>query len=70
MYKAVFFDIDGTLVSKTDLSITKKTKEAIKALKENNIKVGVATGRHMLEVKEINLLQDLTFDFYVMSMIN
>ena len=31
MYKAVFFDIDGTLVSKTDLSITKKTKL------ENNI---------------------------------
>ena len=66
MYKAVFFDIDGTLVSKEDLSITQKTKEAIQALKDHNIKVGVATGRHMLEVKEINLLQDLTFDFYVM----
>ena len=66
MYKAVFFDIDGTLVSKGDLSITPKTKEAIQRLKDNNIKVGVATGRHMLEVKEINLLQDLTFDFYVM----
>lgn len=66
MYKAVFFDIDGTLVSKKDLAITPKTKQAIQLLKDNNIKVGVATGRHMMEVKEINLLQDLTFDFYVM----
>lgn len=66
MYKAVFFDIDGTLVSKKDLSITPKTKEAIQRLKENHIKVGVATGRHLMEVEEINLLQDLTFDFYVM----
>lgn len=66
MYKAVFFDIDGTLVSKKDLSITPKTKEAIQKLKDNGIKVGVATGRHLLEVEEINLLQDLTFDFYVM----
>ena len=44
MYKAVFFDIDGTLVSKKDLSITPKTKEAIELLKQNNIKMGLASG--------------------------
>lgn len=65
MYRAVFFDIDGTLISKQDLSIPASLKEAIKQLKANGIYVGIATGRHTIEIEEVNLLQDLEFDFYV-----
>lgn len=51
MYKVVFFDVDGTLLSEVDRSIPLSTKEAIKKLIESGIKVVVATGRpyHMCE---------------------
>ena len=65
MFRAVFFDIDGTLVSKSDLSIPASTIDAINKLKAKGIKVGIATGRHTLEIKEENLLKDLVFDNYV-----
>ena len=41
--KAVFFDIDGTLVNDSK-SVLKSTKEAIKIVKEQGVLVGVATG--------------------------
>ncbi|OPH57818.1 HAD family hydrolase [Paenibacillus ferrarius] len=45
MYKVVFFDVDGTLLSEVDRSLPLSTKEAIESLIEKNIKVVVATGR-------------------------
>lgn len=42
--KAVFFDIDGTLVDE-NMQTAKKTKQAIGTLKENGIKVVLCTGR-------------------------
>lgn len=45
MYKIVFFDVDGTLLSEIDRSIPQTTKEAIEKLIERGIKVVVATGR-------------------------
>ena len=42
--KAVFFDIDGTLVNDRK-SVLKSNKEAIKIVKEQGVIVGVATGR-------------------------
>ncbi|OMD75170.1 Cof-type HAD-IIB family hydrolase [Paenibacillus odorifer] len=45
MYKIVFFDVDGTLVSEIDRSIPLSTIEAIEKLIEKGIKVVVATGR-------------------------
>lgn len=45
MYKIVFFDVDGTLVSEIDRSIPLSTIEAIEKLIERGIKVVVATGR-------------------------
>ncbi len=65
MIKAVFFDIDGTLLDHKTMSIPKSTKLAIKKLKEKGILCGVATGRHQLEIKKVNLLEDLEFDVMV-----
>lgn len=43
--KAVFFDIDGTLVSHGDRIMPESTKLALQKLKEQNIMVFIATGR-------------------------
>lgn len=66
MIKAVFFDIDGTLVSRHDLHIPPSVVKALDLLKAKGIKVGLATGRHKLELHDLDLLGDLTFDFSVM----
>jgi len=60
--KAVFFDIDGTLVNDRK-SVLKSTKEAIKIVKEQGVLVGVATGRGPFFVKD--LMDDLNLDFAV-----
>ena len=60
--KAVFFDIDGTLVNDSK-SVLKSTKEAIKIVKDQGVLVGVATGRGPFFVKE--LMNDLDLDFAV-----
>lgn len=46
MIKAVFFDVDGTLVSFKTHQVPQSTLEAIKELQAKGIKVFVATGRH------------------------
>ena len=48
--KAVFFDIDGTLVNDSR-TVLKSTEAAIKSLKEQGILVGLATGRGPFFVK-------------------
>ena len=60
--KAVFFDIDGTLVNDRK-SVLKSTKDAIKIVKEQGVLVGVATGRGPFFVKD--LMEDLNLDFAV-----
>ncbi|HFK1456152.1 TPA: Cof-type HAD-IIB family hydrolase [Bacillus cereus] len=45
MYKIVFFDVDGTLLSEIDRSMHESTKEAIQRLIDKGIHVVVTTGR-------------------------
>ncbi|HDR7664224.1 Cof-type HAD-IIB family hydrolase [Bacillus wiedmannii] len=45
MYKVVFFDVDGTLLSEIDRSMHDSTKEAIQRLIDKGIHVVVTTGR-------------------------
>lgn len=60
--KAVFFDIDGTLVSFKTHKVPQETKDAIKRLREQGIKVFVATGRML---KMVEVLNDIEFDGYI-----
>ena len=45
MIKAAFFDIDGTLIPHGDKEITPSAVEALHKLKENGVKLFIATGR-------------------------
>lgn len=62
MIKAVFFDIDGTLVSFKTHKIPQSTKDALAELKKKGIKVFIATGRPFAAV---NNLDDCTFDGFI-----
>ncbi len=60
--RAVFFDIDGTLVSFHTHRVPPSACHAIRQLRAQGIKVFIATGRHLAA---INNLGDLEFDGYV-----
>lgn len=62
MRKIVFFDIDGTLVSKQN-HIPESTKRAIKELKKRDILPVIATGRAPLLLEEVR--QKLEIDSYI-----
>ena len=48
MIKAVFLDMDGTVISHKQGKVLESTKDAICQLRERGIKVFAATGRHIL----------------------
>jgi len=60
--KAVFFDIDGTLVSFKSHQVPASAKMALAELRANHAKVFIATGR-MLPM--ITVVDDIAFDGYV-----
>ena len=63
MVKAIFFDIDGTLVSFKTHTIPQSTRDALAQLREKGIKVFISTGRpKILMMKAVG---DLPFDGYI-----
>lgn len=64
MIKAVFFDIDGTLLSHRTMQVPLSSKEALVKLREKGIYTFIATGRHISEMKDLPL-DDLQFDGYI-----
>ncbi len=54
MIKALFFDIDGTLLTSSG-RMSQKTKEVLKACREKGIKIFTATGRPPLLLKMLKL---------------
>lgn len=62
MIKAIFFDIDGTLVSFKTHEISRTTLDALYALKEKGIRLFIASGRHLLIMDN---LSGFPFDGYV-----
>lgn len=62
MVKAVFFDIDGTLLSFNTHRVPQSTIEAIKLLRQQDIKIFVATGRAHMQI--VNL-DEIEFDGYI-----
>ena len=65
MIKAVFFDVDGTLVSHKSKSVPASAKKAVEQLREKGIKVFLATGRHIQELKKAPTY-GMEFDGYIL----
>ena len=59
MTKALFFDIDGTLVSFGTHSISESTVEALKAAHNNGHKIFISTGRPKVIINNLSQIQSL-----------
>ena len=59
MLKAVFFDIDGTLVSFKTHRVPQSTLDAVSRIRQQGVKVFIATGRPL---PFINNLAELEYD--------
>ena len=64
MIKAVFFDVDGTLVSHKSKSVPESARQALENLRKKGIKVLLSTGRHIHELKNMPT-NGIDFDGYV-----
>ena len=62
MVKAVFFDVDGTLLSHKTNSVPVSTRRALEVLREKGILIFLATGRHISMLRQIKPLEGLRFD--------
>lgn len=65
MIKAIFFDIDGTLVSFDTHEVPKSTKECLRKLREKGVKLFIATGRSPQMLNVVKEVLDFDFDGYV-----
>ena len=64
--KAVFFDIDGTLINDSRM-VLKSTEQAIQTLKEQGIFVGLATGRGPFFVRPLSSAMTLILRLPIMA---
>ena len=62
MLRAVFFDIDGTLLSHKTNSVPSSARRALEALREKGILTFIATGRHISMLRQMKPLEGLPFD--------
>ncbi len=60
--KAIFFDIDGTLVSLLTGKMMASTKVAVEQLRRKGIMCFVATGRSRPEIESMDMLEGVAFD--------
>lgn len=65
MIKAIFFDVDGTLVSFKTHKVPKSTLEAIEEAQKKGILIFVATGRPKNSLYRGNNIDKINFDGYV-----
>jgi len=65
MIKAVFFDVDGTLVSYTRKFISDRLLADLSALRERGIKLFLCTGRALQDLERTGMLRGAEFDGYV-----
>jgi Cof subfamily protein (haloacid dehalogenase superfamily) len=63
--KAIFFDVDGTLLSHTTGKVPESAVKALNLAKRSGIKIFIATGRHKKELNEQVLPKTIEFDGFV-----
>lgn len=62
MIRAVFFDIDGTLLSHKTNSVPTSAVRALEELRKKGILTFIATGRHISMLRQMQPLEGLYFD--------
>ncbi len=65
MIKAIFFDVDGTLIPHGELVIPESVKKALKEVQSQGVKLFVATGRAPINMKHVS--DQFQFDGYLTS---
>ncbi len=63
--RAIFFDIDGTLISKNTPQLTPQLIKSLSILRQKGIKLFISTGRHISEIEQLGILEQFEFDGYV-----
>ena len=63
-YKALFFDVDGTLVSFNTHAIPQSAIESITLAKQRGVKVFISTGRPMRLINNLGAIEHLV-DGYI-----
>ncbi len=63
--KAIFFDLDGTLLAPKTKSYHEDVRNAFHTLKEQGVKLFVATGRSVTEILPTRVVEGLDFDGFV-----
>ena len=64
MIKAIFFDVDGTLLSQKQGKVPISTRRALRRVRKKGIKMFVATGRHMIELSKLPVME-IPFNGYL-----
>ncbi|MBR0385991.1 MAG: Cof-type HAD-IIB family hydrolase [Erysipelotrichaceae bacterium] len=62
--RVIFFDVDGTLLSHTTGTVPESARRALKKAQENGIKIVIATGRDIVELAKLPVM-DIGFDGYL-----
>lgn len=65
MIKAVFFDLDGTLVPYGEPGMSARLREDLLELRRRGVMTILATGRGKHDLKNIGMLGDMEFDSYI-----
>lgn len=65
MIKAIFFDVDGTLVSFRQKVLPDQLVEDLPALRAKGIKLFLSTGRALQDLENTGMLRGVEFDGYV-----
>lgn len=65
MIKAIFFDVDGTLVSFRQKVLSQRLMEDLPALRAKGIKLFLSTGRAVQDLENTGMLRGVEFDGYV-----
>ena len=65
MIRAIFFDIDGTMVSYRNKIMSLKLREDLMALQRAGILIFVCSGRAPQDLKSTGMLRDVEFDGYI-----
>ncbi len=65
-YECFFFDVDGTLLDNQTHTVPTSTLQALKQLKENGKKCIICSGRGFVALKEIEELNFIEWDGYIL----